>query len=68
MKEAQKRLKDSSNTSSGFIIQEEALWRWGIQQSQNPTAAYRLGVDIGEESGREILLDREFFWSGVNDS
>jgi hypothetical protein len=48
-------LGDISNASTGFIW-EETLWRGVSNQSQNPTAIYRLGIDIGEGSEREVLL------------
>jgi hypothetical protein len=46
MKEAWKKQRDGSNTSTGFIVQEGALPRWVSSQSQKPTAAYRHEVDI----------------------
>jgi hypothetical protein len=58
MKEAQMRQRNSSNTSTGFIVWEEALQREVSSQSQKPTAAYRLGVDIGRGP------DGKFCWVG----
>jgi hypothetical protein len=55
-KEAGKRHKDSSNTSTGFIVQEGALWRGSPARKLEPTGTYRLGVVIGEWSGRETPL------------
>jgi hypothetical protein len=39
-----------SNTIKGFIL-KGTLWRRFSSQSQNSTAAYRLGADVGEGSG-----------------
>jgi hypothetical protein len=54
--------RDGSNTSTGYI---QVLWRGVSSQSQDPTAIYRLGVNIGEGSGEEILLGGKIFleWS-----
>jgi hypothetical protein len=54
------RLEDSSNISTGFI-QEETLWRGSPERELEPTAAYRLEVDIGEGSGGEIFLVQKIF-------
>jgi hypothetical protein len=55
MKEAWKSQKDGSNASIGFIIQEGDLRR-GSSRELESTAAYTLGVDIGEQSGRKTPL------------
>jgi hypothetical protein len=57
MEEAERKFK----CSTGFIIQEGALWRGSPVRELEPTAAYRLGVDTGEQSGGEILLGRKMF-------
>jgi hypothetical protein len=44
----------------GFINSEGALWRGVSRESQKPTAAYRLGIDVGEASKWEILLTGRF--------
>jgi hypothetical protein len=46
------------------VYSEEILQREGASQSQNPTAAYRLGVDIGEGSGWGSLAGWENFFRG----
>jgi hypothetical protein len=64
MKEAWKRQRDSSNTSTGFTVWEGALWRGTPEESWSPSH-YRLEVDIGEWSGGEIPLVGNFLleWS-----
>jgi hypothetical protein len=56
MKEVWNWQRDGSNTSTGFIVWEGALWRWISARELESTAAYRLGVDIGERSGGETPL------------
>jgi hypothetical protein len=56
IKETWKRQRDGSYTSTGFIVQEGALQRGTTARELEPTAAYRLGVAIGERSGGETLL------------
>jgi hypothetical protein len=48
MKKAWKGQKGGSNTSTEFIIQEEGLRRGSLARGLEPTATYRLGVDMGE--------------------
>jgi hypothetical protein len=45
------RGRPGSNASTGFVVQEEALQRGTPARELEPTAAYRLGVDVGEQSG-----------------
>jgi hypothetical protein len=47
MKEAWKRQRDSSNTSTGFTVQAGALWRVTPARELEPTGTHRLGLDIG---------------------
>jgi hypothetical protein len=55
MKEARKRQRDSSNTITGFIVQEGALCRGIPARELEPTAIYRLGVD-----------NRAVIWRGLH--
>jgi hypothetical protein len=41
------RSRDSSNTSTGFTVQAEALWKGTLARELEPTATHRLGLDIG---------------------
>jgi hypothetical protein len=41
MKEAWKRQRDCSNTSTGFIVQTGALWRGTSAKELEPTASHR---------------------------
>jgi hypothetical protein len=65
MKEAWNSQKDGSNTCTGSIIWGGTLLRGSPTRELVPTTAYRLGVDIGERSGGEILLGGKIFWYGV---
>jgi hypothetical protein len=57
MKETWKKQRDSSKTSTGFIVQEEAWWRGTPARKLEPPATYRLDVDIREWYGGETPLD-----------
>jgi hypothetical protein len=66
MKEAWKRQKDGSNTSTGFIVQDRALQRGIPARELEPTATYRLGVDTGKCLEGKPCSVGKFFQSGVN--
>jgi hypothetical protein len=51
MEEAERQLK----RNTGFIIWEGTLRREPPAREQEPTAAYRLGVDTEEQAGGETL-------------
>jgi hypothetical protein len=56
MKEARKRQRNCLDTCTGFIVQSRALWRGTPARELEPTAAYRLGIHIGEWPGGETPL------------
>jgi hypothetical protein len=66
MKEAWKRQRDGSNTSTWFIVLEGVLQQGTPSRQMESTAAYRLGVDIGEHLEVKPLWVGKFFQSAIN--